>query len=200
MTPEQIKIRYEKKFIVNEYMLKKRSNSSDLSFRELRIYYSEKNYHLEDKSFETDLNLRNEDGEYNLLAELLSDRNNIPFIFMKFQGQNKDSISERSDYGYGCILTTYEKIKSRLRAENICISETTVSPRKDTYLFDFDCVNQEILNALVNNDWTITVPQISMFNDRLYILSHGGLPNGMTKDQFFDGISKPRNETLMRYF
>lgn len=184
MTPEQIKIRYEKKFIVNEYMLKKRSNSSDLSFRELRIYYSEKDYHLEDKSFETNLNLRNEDGEYNLLAELLSDRNNIPFIFVKFQGQNKASISERSDYGYGCILTTYEKIKSRLRAENICISETTVRPRKDTYLFDFDCVNQAILNALVHNDWTITVPQISMFNDRLYILSHGGLPNGMTKDQF----------------
>lgn len=39
-----------------------------------------------------------------------------------------------------------------------------------------------------------------MFNDRLYILSHGVLPNGMTKDQFFDGISKPRNETLMRIF
>lgn len=89
MTPEQMKIRYEKKFIVNEYMLKKRSNSSDLSFRELRIYYSEKDYHLEDKSFETNLNLRNEDGEYNLLAELLSDRNNIPFIFVKFQGHNK---------------------------------------------------------------------------------------------------------------
>ena len=39
-----------------------------------------------------------------------------------------------------------------------------------------------------------------MFNDRLDILSHGGLPNGMTKDQFFDGISKPRNATLMRIF
>mgnify|MGYP000456028225 CR=1 FL=1 len=86
MTPEQIKIRYEKKFIVNEYMLKKKSNSSGLSFRELKIYYSEKNYHLEDKSFETNLNLRNESGEYNLLAELLSDKNNIPFIFVKFQG------------------------------------------------------------------------------------------------------------------
>ncbi|WP_308768266.1 ATP-binding protein [uncultured Anaerococcus sp.] len=80
MTPEQIKIRYEKKFIDNEYMLKKRSNSLDLSFRELKIYYSEKNYHLEDKSFETNLNLRNEVEEYNLLAELLSDKNNIPFI------------------------------------------------------------------------------------------------------------------------
>lgn len=200
MTSEQIKIRYEKKFIDNEYMLKKESNSSDLSFRELKIYYSEKNYHLEDKSFETNLNLRNKSGEYNLLAELLSDKNNIPFIFVKFQGQSKASISERSDYGYGCILTTYGKIKNRLQAENICISDTTVRPRKDTYLFDFDCVNEAILNALVHNDWTITEPQISMFNDRLDILSHGGLPNGMTKDQFFDGISKPRNATLMRIF
>ena len=87
-----------------------------------------------------------------------------------------------------------------MQAENICISDTTVRPRKDTYLFDFDCANEAILNALVHNDWTITEPQISMFNDRLDILSHGGLPNGMTKEQFFDGISKPRNATLMRIF
>ena len=87
-----------------------------------------------------------------------------------------------------------------MHAENICISDTTVRPRKDTYLFDFDCVNEAILNALVHNDWTITEPQISIFNDRLDILSHGGLPNGMTKEQFFDGISKPRNATLMRIF
>ncbi len=100
--------------------------------------------------FETNLNLRNESGEYNLLAELLSDKNNIPFIFVKFQGENKASISERSDYGYGCILTTYGKIKNRLQAENICISDTTVRPRKDTYLFDFDCVNEAILNAIEN--------------------------------------------------
>lgn len=112
MTPEQIKIRYEKKFINNEYMLKKRLNSFGLSFRELKIYYSEKN----------------------------------------------------------------------------------------TILFNFDCVNEAILNALVHNDWTITEPQISMFHDRLEILSHGGLPIGMTKEQFFDGISKPRNATLMRIF
>ena len=150
--------------------------------------------------FETNLNLRNEAGEYNLLAELLSDKNNITFIFVKFQGQNKASISERSDYGYGCILTTYGKIKNRLQAENICISDMTVRPRKDTYLFDFDCVNEAILNVLVHNDWSITEPQISMFCDRLEILSHGGLPSGMTKEQFFDGISRPRNATLMRIF
>lgn len=46
----------------------------------------------------------------------------------------------------------------------------------------------------------ITEPQISMFDNRLEILSHGGLPSGMTKKQFFEGISKPRNKTFMRIF
>ena len=155
---------------------------------------------MKSRFFEENLNLRNEDGQYNLLAELLSDRNNIPFIFVKFQGKNKASISERSDYGYGCLLTTYQKIKNRLQAENICISNTKVRPRKDTYLFDYDCVNEAVLNALVHNDWTITEPQISMYNDRLEILSHGGLPFGMTEKEFFNGVSKPRNKTLMRIF
>lgn len=200
MTPQQIKTRYEKKFIDNEYMLKKRASISDLSFRVLKVYYSEKNFHLDNKSFETNLNLRNESGEYNLLAELLADRNNIPFIFVKFKGENKASISERSDYGYGCILSIYEKIKDRLKAENICVSDTTVRPRRDKFLFDYDCVNEAVINALVHNDWTITEPQISMFNNRLEILSHGGLPSGMTKEEFFAGISRPRNATLMRIF
>ena len=200
MTTEQIKIRYEQKFIDTEYMLKKRASLSDLSFRELKIYYSENGYHIENGSFETNFNLKNKNNEYNLLAELLSDRNNIPLIFVKFQGKDKASISERSNYGYGCLLTSYIKIKNRLQAENICISDTTVRPRKDIYLFNYDCVNEAILNALVHNDWTITEPQISMFDDRLEILSHGGLPNGMTEKQFFDGISKPRNTTLMRIF
>lgn len=200
MTPEQIGVRYEKKFIDTEYMLKKRSSVADLSFRELKIYYSEKNYHLDDKSFEANLNLRNDLGEYNLLAELLSDRNNVPFIFVKFKGEDKACISETSDYGYGCILTTYEKIRTRLQSENIKLSDTTTRPRKDVYLFDFDCVNEAILNAIVHNDWTITEPQISMFSNRLEILSHGGLPSGMTEKEFFAGISRPRNATLMRIF
>lgn len=200
MTPEQIKIRYEQKFIDSEYMLRKRSSLMDLSFRELKIYYAEKGYHLENGNFEANLNLRNDEGRYNLLAELLADRNNIPFIFVKFNGSSKASISELSDYGCGCLLTTYWKIKNRLQAENICMSDTTVRPRKDVYLFDFDSVKEAVINALVHNDWTITEPQISMFNDRIEILSHGGLPRGMSEKQFFEGISRPRNVTLMRIF
>lgn len=201
MTSEQIRIRYEQNFIDNEYMLRKKSGLSELSFRELKIYYTEKGYHVPDNgTFEKNLNLRNRDGAYNLLGELLADRNNIPFVFVKFHGDNKASISERNDFGYGCLLTTYAKLKSKLIAENICITDTTVRPRVDKYLYDMDCVNEAVLNAIVHNDWTITEPQISMFDNRIEILSHGGLPYGMTKKEFFEGISRPRNATLMRIF
>ena len=113
MTAEQIRVRYEKNFYDEEYMIKKRASRTDLSFRELKIYYSEKGFHVEDSSIEANFNLRNRDGEYNLLAELLADKNNIPFIFVKFSGIDKAAISERNDYGYGCILSVYEKNKSK---------------------------------------------------------------------------------------
>ena len=69
-----------------------------------------------------------------LLAELLSDRNNIPLIFVKFRGKDKSAISERSDYGYGCMITSYDKIRNRLQSENTCISDTTVRPRNRTLM------------------------------------------------------------------
>jgi len=200
MTSEQIRIRYEKNFYDEEYMLKKRASRADLTFRELKIYYAEKGFHVDDSSFEANFNLRNKEGDYNLLAELLADKNNIPFSFVKFNGKDKAAISERNDYGFGCILSVYEKIKARLSAENICVSDTTVRPRKDMYLFDYDAVNEAVLNALVHNDWTVTEPQISLFSDRMEILSHGGLPNGMSTEDFYEGISHPRNSTLMRVF
>ena len=200
MTPQQIRVRYEKNFYDDEYMIKKKASRVDLSFRELKIYYTEKGFHVDEDSIEANFNLRNKDGDYNLLAELLADKNNIPFNLVKFNGNDKSAISERNDFGYGCILSVYEKIKARLMAENVCISDTTVRPRKDRYLFDYDAVNEAVLNALVHNDWTITEPQISIFSDRMEILSHGGLPNGMTVEDFYEGISRPRNSTLMRVF
>ena len=139
-------------------------------------------------------------GEYNQLGELMSDNNNVPFIVVKFNGNDKASISEKNDYGKQCILFAYERIKNRIIAENVIISDTTKRPRRDKFLFDFDSVNEAVINALVHNDYNISQPLISFFNNRIEILSHGGLPKGQTKTQFFNGISKPRNDMLARIF
>lgn len=200
MTQEQIKNRYEKKFFNSDLLITSKATYFNLSFKTLKIYYSERVFHLDDNNFEANLSLKNAKGEYNKMAELLSDKNDFSLIFVKFKGIDKSSISQRSDYGNQCILFAYEQIKNRLVAENICVTNTTVRPRTDTYLFDFDCVNEAIVSAIVHNDWSITEPLISFFSDKIEILSHGGLPHNQTVENFFEGISIPRNEKLMRIF
>ena len=88
---------------------------------------------------------------------------------------------------------------NRIQAENI-VKLTSVRPRIDTYLYDYDCVNEAVVNAIVHNDWSITEPQVSFYSNRIEILSHGGLPYGLTEDQFYMGFSKPRNKQLMKIF
>ena len=75
-----------------------------------------------------------------------------------------------------------------------------IRPRIDTYLFDYDSVNEAIVNAIVHNDWSITEPQVTFFRDRIEILSHGGLPHNLSIEEFYRGISKPRNIRLMKIF
>lgn len=200
LTTTQIKIRYEKNFLDNEAMIKAPSRYAPLSFRIFKVYYTAKGYHLSPSSFEENFNLKTTEGRYNILAELISDKNNVPIIFVKFNGLNKANLSERSDYGQTCLLLSYENLKNRFIAENICLSDTSQRPRKDTYLYDINAVDEAIINALLHNDWLESEPLFSMFSDRIEILSHGGLPFNLTAEQFYSGVSKPRNSTLMRIF
>lgn len=200
MTPEEIQYRYRSNFTGADYMLLSPAKYSPLSFDMMKILLTSKGFHVNEESFESSFNLRRNDGSYNLLAELVADRNMIPLIFVKFQDKNKVSISYRSDYGNQSILLGYQKLKDRLIAENICKTDTTVRPRIDEYLYDADCVNEALVNMLVHNDWTVSDPLVSFYSDRVVFTSHGGLPDGMSVDDFFRGVSRPRNAVLMRIF
>ena len=200
MSERQINERYKQKFFDDDLLVSSSTNLPSLSFLTLKNYYLEQGYKLNDDTFESNLKLINSNGKYNIMAELLSDNNRYSLIFVKFDGVNKANISHRTDYGNKSILFAYTQLMNRIQAENICKSDTSVRPRKDTYLYDYDCVNEAIVNALVHNDWSITEPQISFYNNRIEILSHGGLPFGLSKEQFYKGFSKPRNVQLMKIF
>lgn len=145
-------------------------------------------------------NLLTEKGEYNQAAELLSDKNNLHIIFAKFRGHDKTVMSERNDFGRQSIINSYFALKTRPQAENVCMVDTTIRPRKENYLFDMDAVDEAVINAFVHNDWNISEPLFCMFDDRLEILSYGGMPYSQTKERFLQGISVPRNMSLMRVF
>ncbi len=200
MTLEMIKKKFEAGLSNFDMLVRKESYYSDMKFTKFKMLLLENGYHLEENSFERNFKLRTNDGSYNYLAELLADENSIPFIFAKFKGKTKATFSERSDYGNQCIILAYERMKERLKLENICKTITNPRPRRDIYLYDMDAVNEALVNAIIHNDYRITDPQVAFFDDRLEIISHGGLPNGLTKNEFFNGVSKPRNEQLMEIF
>lgn len=53
----------------------------------------------------------------------------------------------------------------------------------------------------VHNDYSNEAsPKFEIFSDRLEITSAGGLVMGLSKDEFFEGYSIPRNKEFMRIF
>ena len=74
-----------------------------LTFRKLFGYYGSKGIVLREETFEDNLGLRTGDGEYNLMAQLLSDNSHMPLRVSIFtvltKGSNLYSVRE---FGNDC--------------------------------------------------------------------------------------------------
>lgn len=76
-----------------------------------------------------------------------------------------------------------------------------ISERRDVPLFDYEAFHEAVLNAFIHNKWlTLNGPQISIFSDRMEILSHGGLALDQDEEGFYSGASIPVNEVLASIF
>ena len=54
---------------------------------------------------------------------------------------------------------------------------------------------------MVHNDYSREIPpKFEIFSDRIEITSAGSLPEGISEEDFFDGVSVPKNKELMRIF
>ena len=82
---------------------------------------------------------------------------------------------------------------------NDTIVDAGGSLRKERRLFDFPCFREAWLNACLHNRWSRqTPPAVYMFDDRIEIISVGGLPEGLTLEEFYEGKSKPVNPELQQ--
>lgn len=61
------------------------------------------------------------------------------------------------------------------------------------------CLREAFLNAIAHNDWSSKIsPSVYVFSNRIEIVSTGGLPEGLSLQEFYEGCSKPRCPELMR--
>ena len=68
-------------------------------------------------------------------------------------------------------------------------------------LFDNKAFREAIINAVLHNKWAEgNEPMISVFSDRIEILSRGSLPPAQTMEGFYLGESVPVNEKLSEIF
>ena len=68
-------------------------------------------------------------------------------------------------------------------------------------LFDEEAFREAIINAFVHNQWTTgNAPMITLFSDRIEILSRGTIPPGQTLEGFYAGESVPVNQKLSDMF
>ena len=142
--------------------------------------------------------------KYNLLAFLLSDNNDVTCRVSIFSGKRKsDNQYSLNDFGKKCLLITIDQILNYLDSFNTVILDETnrIVERKEIPLFDSKCLREAILNAFIHNDWVdLNAPMISIFSDRIEILSYGSLPSKQTIAGFFAGKSKPRSQELAEVF
>lgn len=178
--------------------------AGDLTFEKLFMYYAAKGIALKKDTFERTLKLRNKDNRYNVMAYILSDQNSIPVRVSIFSGKDKASpLFSVKEFGNDCIMYSMDKILEYGDAINIIQADerNRISERIDVPLFDYEAFHEAILNAFIHNKWlTLNGPQISIFSDRIEILSHGGLAIDQDEEGFYSGASIPVNEVLASIF
>lgn len=177
-----------------------RSNRQDLTFEQLKIYYEEKGLKLT-KHFKQNLELLTEDNKLNYVAYLLADENGTSIKVAKYSGIDRIDLIENNEYGYCSLIKATKRVIDKLELENKTISKITYKERIDTRLWNAVALREAIINAVIHNDYTREIPpKFEIFSDRLEITSYGGLFEGMTQEDFFEGLSLPRNKELMRIY
>ena len=175
------------------------SNNQELTFEQLKTLYIGNNLTLRENTFKQNLNLLTHDGTYNLMASILADVNSYSIKVAVFRGADKTNLIKRNEYGYKCMLVAVKQVLDYMEALNDTVVDMGGSLRKESRLFDFSCFREAWLNACLHNRWSRqTPPAVYMFDDRIEIISVGGLPEGLTLEEFYEGKSKPVNLELQQ--
>ena len=153
------------------------------------------------KDILTTLELYHRDHGYNKAADLLSDQNDFPGIDAVRFGENISIIHDREVFEHMSILRQYFSIVDMYR-KYYQYEEIKGSVRESKEIIPEAAFRETIANALVHRTWDVDARvSVSMFKDRIEISSPGGLPSGISKEEYLSGgISIPRNPIIGNVF
>lgn len=173
-----------------------------LSFEILQSNLKEK---IQIETFNKDtlktLNLYDDVNGFNNAAGLLADKNHFPGIDIVKFGENISIIQKRITFENTSVLDIYEKALSVFR-DYYQYEVIQGADRKMVEKIPEAAFREAIANALIHRVWDVDLQiRVSMFDDRIEVVSPGGLPSGITEDEYLSGkLSVLRNRNLANVF
>ena len=174
----------------------------ELSFEILQSNLKEK---IQIETFNKDtlktLNLYDDVNGFNNAAGLLADKNYFPGIDIVKFGENISIIQKRITFENTSVLDIYEKALSVFR-DYYQYEVIQGADRKMVEKVPEAAFREAIANALIHRVWDVDSQiRVSMYDDRIEVVSPGGLPSGITEDEYLSGkLSVLRNRNLANVF
>ena len=174
----------------------------ELSFEVLQRKLKES---IQIESFNQDtlktLNLYDNVNGYNNAAGLLADKNHFPGIDIVKFGENISIIQKRRIFENISVLDAYEKSIGIFR-DFYQYEVIQGADRKKVEKIPEAAFREAIANALIHRVWDVESQiRVSMFDDRIEVVSPGGLPSGITEEEYLSGkLSILRNRNLANVF
>lgn len=186
----------EPDLIINEPTIR-----NDLKFETLKGLFLIKGRKINDEQFENNMKLYTNDGKFNYMAELLSDNNDISIKVVTFAGKDKTVMLKRTEYGMKCLISAVNEVLEYMNVINETKVKLGGKKRIEESYFDYACFKEAWINACIHTRWVEKIPPaVYIFDDRIEIVSNGGLPKALNKSDFFKGVSKPVNQALLNIF
>lgn len=154
-----------------------------------------------DKDTLKTLNLYDDVNGFNNAAGLLADKNHFPGIDIVKFGENISIIQKRATFEKVSVLEVYEKAIEVFR-DYYQYEVIQGADRKKMEKIPEAAFREAIANALIHRVWDVDSQiRVSMFDDRIEIVSPGGLPSGITEEEYLSGkLSVLRNRNLANVF
>ncbi len=182
----------------------RKASCQDLTFDELEAKLKEK-AGIEKINLDIlkTLNLFSKDGYYNIAGELLADNNDIYFsgIDLVRFGKDTNIILYRETINNKSLLAQYDRAIAVFE-QYYQFEEIDGFKRVKKELIPKEAFRESLANAIVHRIWdTNSYIQIAMYEDRIEINSPGGLPKGISEEEYLYGnISVLRNPIIAGVF
>lgn len=175
------------------------STIQELTFKSARNEFLERKISFGKQQMAT-LGMLRKDGWFTNLALLISDQCIQTIKIAVFEGINQEQFQDRQEFS-GSLLKQLNDAYDFIERHNQKKANFNGLRRIDTKNYPDVAIREALLNSVVHRDYSFKSSSlVSIYSDRIEIVSIGGLMPGISQDDIMIGYSVCRNRNLANIF